>query len=260
METRDHAVSRTHDLAMVSRIRVEVRGGSMEAAERVATLLLDHARMAGVMEGVVPTTGEWSDHFFHYPQFTGKPGDGPDAWTELGLRYFGRVAFTFEPQLVRGGLPTFEFEVTELGDFRPHGREGFPGSETELIREDATQKVIVLRRVNPIAREYDGDALVGLGEAATTEEILDNIRRLVNVIDVEVGYDRTQRDGSGWRVTVTVDHGRENEVPQALSCGGATLREAALSAYGGCGQEVTHYDTREPGTASSGATSLTLKA
>lgn len=78
---------------------------------------------------------------------------------------------------------------------------------------------------------------------ASAEEILDNIRRLVNVADVEVMYDRTQRDGSGWRVNVTFEPETADAAPMTLSVGKPTLREAALDAYGGCGVEVVHYDT-----------------
>jgi hypothetical protein len=78
---------------------------------------------------------------------------------------------------------------------------------------------------------------------ASAEEILDNIRRLANVVDVEVTFDHTQRDGSGWRVNVTFEPGAKDAPPMTLSVGKPTLREAALDAYGSCGVEVVHYDT-----------------
>ena len=90
-------------IAMVSRIRVEVRGESMEAAESVAFSALDHARMAGILEGYVPTLGEYTDHHFGRPNILRKMEDGPEVWSELGLSYSGRLSFTFEPMSVLAG-------------------------------------------------------------------------------------------------------------------------------------------------------------
>lgn len=239
----------TTDLAMVSRIRVEVRGGSMEAAERVAFLMFEHAQQAGYIEGITPQRGEWTDHFFNYPQMTSK-SDSPDPWSELGMRYAGRLAFTYYPEVAGGGYAQGGFEVTRIDDYTPHGLAGHEGSEREPIRTDVTGKVIVLDRRNEV--KY-GDALglrigppidgEGGGAEASVEEILDNIRRLVNVREgsVEAFATMSAAGEHGWTVKATRDDGSE-AIGSAKS-----LRDAALDAYGQCGQEVTHYDTRRGG-------------
>lgn len=229
----------TNDLAMVSRIRVEVRGGSMEAAERTAHAVLAHAQMAGFMDGLMPQSGEYSDHHFHRPEVTKKYTEGeysPDPWGELGLPYAGRIAFTFHPAVQAAGIPDRSFEVVEVRDFRPHGLEGHPGSETELIREDVTEQVIVLKRTRPVG-EFDTGALgLTIGpepEIATTDEILDNIRRLVNVTDLAVTLSQ-----GWWQVLATLDTGSYARGKKPA------LRDAALECYGYCGQQITHYDAR----------------
>jgi hypothetical protein len=138
----------TSDLAMVSRIRVEVRGGSMEAAEKVAFLALTHAKMAGFLEGIVPESGAYTDHFFNYPQMTGKPTDPPDPWSELGLRYAGRLTFSFEPMVVRGGLKLYGYKV--IRDDRQGPEDRWPSDNGE----DVTEQVIVLPRAYEVTREH----------------------------------------------------------------------------------------------------------
>lgn len=80
---------------------------------------------------------------------------------------------------------------------------------------------------------------------ATAEEVLDNIRRLVNVEWLQV---RSAEEGGepGWEVQVRFKPGAMviDGRPQQYAYGrGRTLRWAALDAYGRCGMEVTHYDT-----------------
>lgn len=250
----DRLVDVYEDLAMVSKIRVEVRGGSMKAAERVASLFLDHARLVGLFEGIVPQSSRYTDHFFNYPQMIGKPSDPPDPWSELGMRYYGRMALSCDPEVAFGGLKQFGYEVTQVDDFAPYGLAGHPGSESEPVRTEVAEKVIVLNRVNEVTRESILSLEETPPEEADAEAILDNIRRLVNVEDVKVGYDHTQRDGSGWRVDVTFKRdedapaekhlGGEFKLPNMMaSAPGETLREAALSALGMCGVEVMHFDT-----------------
>lgn len=226
----------TTDLAMVSRIRVEVRGGSMEAAERAAFLLLDHARMAGFMEGVVPESGEYTDHFFNYPQVTGKPADAPDPWTELGMRYAGRLSFTFEPMVAFGGIKEFGYRIyadeSELPEERRSAGHG----------EEVTPQVMVLQRQRLVTREHTWEGTSNqpseVSEEATTDEVLDNIRRLVSVSALNIGNGKAPHEA--WIVAVLKTDDRYEYGH------GATLREAALDAYGKCGQEVAHYATTEP--------------
>lgn len=231
-------------IAMVSRIRVEVRGSSMESAEEVAALFLDHARMAGYIEGITPQEGAFTDHHFHYPQMTGKPGDPLDPWSELGLRYAGRMAFTFEPASQVGGIQQHGFEVVEIEDFTPHGLYGASGSETEPVRTDVTESVFVLHRCRAVTRFNERSDLIvepDLSEASA-EEILDNIGRLKNVTGVTVSL----TTGPELERIYVV---RANTVSESgksggkVECADPSLREAALQVYGECGVEVTHYDT-----------------
>lgn len=143
------------DRAMVSRIRVDVRGGTLKAAERAAFVMLEHARVAGLLEGIVPSGGEWADNYFANADMKRKPGDAPDPWSDLGLNYEGRIAFAFEPQLMIGGQTQFGFEVIEIDDYTPHGLAGHPGSEAQPIRTDVTAKTIVLHRANAIQEDAD---------------------------------------------------------------------------------------------------------
>lgn len=243
------AVMETSDLAMVSRIRVEVRGGSMEAAERVALLVLGHAQMASYLEGVSPQTGDYTDHHFEYPQMTRKMGAPPDPWSELGMHYFGRVAFTFEPAVQDGGVKQFSYVTLRQQIAEPVSGGGVGGvggwvpvdltdPEGLVGLEVVTDKTFVLDRVRPVTRDstrdlYHSDLRPELTEGeATAEEILDNIQRLVNVEKLDVS------PSQGWWSVVA-------RLASGMYASGKkpTLREAALECYGKCGVEVTHYDT-----------------
>jgi hypothetical protein len=97
------------------------------------------------------------------------------------------------------------------------------------------------------APEHMGQGWYGSGGALTVraqgpadaEMILDSIRRLRNVEEVKID---TPPLGGEWRVRVmTQEEGSKNAL--AAVGVGPTLREAALDAYGRCGQEVTYFDT-----------------
>lgn len=247
----------TSDLAMVSRIRVEVRGGSMEAAERVAFLLLDHARMAGYLEGIMTQTSEYTDHHFHRPEVMGKYPQPIDPWSELGMLYAGRVSCVFDPGVEQGGLRQYSFvtlkqEISEPGD--PGGSDGGwvpvdPSDGEQLVKLPlVTDEVMVLERRHPVTRDLPFSMMATeVEETASAEDVLDNIRRLVNVKDLKV---ETQNDPERpWAVVVEV---LDEAAPGGFRYGngfGLTLLEAALDAYGRCGEEVTHFDTTPGGTA-----------
>jgi len=152
------------EIAMVSRIRVEVRGETMQAAERAAIEALDHARMAGILEGYVPTLGEYTDHHFNMPGMTAKPDDQPEPWRELGLPYYGRLSFTFAPMAVYGGLKQYGHRV-EMADGNSPAEDGFGH--------------IVLLRQRPVTRENTWE-VSPLRDAAdeTGEAILIDIRSI----------------------------------------------------------------------------------
>lgn len=184
----------TTDLAMVSRIRVEVRGGSMEAAERVAFLLLGQVQMVGWLEGVTPQSGEYTDHHFHRPNMTMKFTDPPEPWSELGLPYAGRLVFTFEPSVMSGGIPQSGFEVTQIEDYRPHGLHGHEGSDKELLRSDVSKHVIVLDRKNKVVDQDEPVTPPTLGQ-----ERIDQFELFVTR-----DYEQVQIDGlTPLRVTVS---------------------------------------------------------
>jgi hypothetical protein len=212
------------DLAMVSRIRVEVRGGSMEAAEKVAFLVLEHARQAGYLEGVVPDGGEWSDHFFNAPNMTRKSGEGPEPWTELGMLYAGRLAFTFQPMVASGGLRQYGYTVEPGGEHAPippHGEHGF----------------IVLDRQRPVTRENSWDGLPPWQPpdgtvAETGEDVLDDIRKRPDVIEVSASMSVQRASGGVWVVGVVFD------ARPPVNGRGETLLDAALDALARCSEPL----------------------
>lgn len=201
---------------MVSRIRVDTRAASMEEAEREAIMVLDHARLAGFMEGVMPQSGRWADNHFENVSFGRTAQDDPEPWTELGLRYAGRVAFVFDPELVSGG-GLVQYGVTVL-----EGEPGVPSNGHGFF---------ALARVNPATREHQWEGSSNfLGHynvepvPESAEVILDHIRAMPHVRTLEVvpsGEDRSR-----WSITVTT-HAEHH--PRVLS--GDTLLEAAQKAY-----------------------------
>lgn len=200
-------------IAMVSRLRVEVRGETMEACEAVAFQALDHARMAGVMEGYVPTMGEYTDHFFHQPQVVRKPGEPAQPWDELGLPYAGRLAFVFEPMAAYGGLKQFGYRV-EVDD---------DPNLPPMMNEDG---YIVLSRQRPVTREHTWE-VSPLRESAdeSGESIIDDIRTIHDVLAAEASIDK-----QGANVTVWV-RGRPLGTPEVeVREEGESLREAAAAA------------------------------
>lgn len=243
---------RSYDnVGMVSRIRVETRGGSMEAAERVAFLILDHARMAGLLEGVVPESGEYTDHFFNRPIVTRKFGEGPEPWTELGLHYAGRLTFAFEPMVAQGGIKQFGHIVLNRRQAEPFDDSAEGGwervTEDDLPKlEEVTESVIVLQRQNEVTREHTWEGLSraitvpSLGEASA-EDVLDNIRRLSNVNEVKVNV-----TGGPDEESIFVVRAYDLDGNNIATGAEHDLRAAALTCYGSCGVEVTHYDTVAP--------------
>jgi hypothetical protein len=290
------------EIAMVSRIRVEVRGESMKAAEEVAFAALDQARLAGVFEGFAPTGGEYSDHFFNRPEVTRKYGDPAEPWGELGLPYYGRLSFVFEPQSVWGGLAQSGYHVEREPDAVMHPNvtdNGFIVLErkipvtrdnswegvTSILHAEETGEAIIddirtIRDVDDVVASLSRDgaavtvamdgwesvtrsgatlreaalaarkAVVEMLErgtmdnsSATTYEILDGIKRLAGVRTVSTGERRIDVAGEpeGWvhEVKVSFDDGRS-----PVDGRGKTDREAALDAYGKCGVEITHFDSR----------------
>jgi hypothetical protein len=139
---------------MISEIRVKARAASMEEAEREIGILLDHARMAGFLEGFVPQSSREKDDDNHFSIV--RRGDG---WNRLGLMYEGRVVLAFEPErIVGGGLAQYGFDVIpkpvgpdEVAVFPPHEGQGF----------------MVLDRKVPVTREHswEGSSEYGYNES-----------------------------------------------------------------------------------------------
>jgi hypothetical protein len=234
------------DLAMVSRIRVEVRGGSMEAAERAAFLLFEHAKMAGYLEGICPQSGEWTDHHFDRPEMRAKIGDAPEAWGELGLPYAGRLTFTFEPEVTGGGLKQFGYTV--LGVDRDATTIEGPNADPvvdqvaqgTLVRpagRDVTREVMVLHRSQPVTRGSVTELDLEVQANEPTKENLDRVCALALHPNVsEFGYSR-RPPGWGVDVSITFEHGTM-AMGSHQSFFGATLDEALSQAEAWVGEEV----------------------
>lgn len=205
----------TSDLAMVSRIRVEVRGGSMEAAEKVAFMLLDHARMAGYLEGVVGSSSEYTDHFFNRPAVTKKfDGGPPEPWGELGLPYAGRLSVAFEPGVVSGGIRqfgklVFERELAEPGEAEEGegGYKRFDGDTGSLA--EITAGSMVLIRERPVTRESElrpveeGLLEVDLGPAKPDEHEMRAFAIIAGDEYVsDIGFGRAA-SRQGWEITLS---------------------------------------------------------
>lgn len=156
---------------MISEIRIKARASSMEEAEREIELLLDHARMVGYLEGIVPQSS--SDLESHYG-----PVPGRDDWAVLGMPYEGRGGCKFyAEQDPLGGLKEFGFEVIEVDDFTPHGLHGVEGSEAEPVRRDVTEKVMVLHRRRPVTRDTSLGFERGDDSPPSEEEQAEHIRK-----------------------------------------------------------------------------------
>lgn len=167
---------------MISRIRVEARADSMEQAQREIEIVLEHVCQVGVLEGIVPHSSRVTDnHFSEVFQ--------PDKWTQIGqpagqmatigipdrarMRYEGRRHITFDPEITEGGLRLYGFEVTSVDDWRPHGIAGEENSTTEPVREDVTDKVMVLYRKNPVTREHTWERSSSFGTLGQDHEVGD---------------------------------------------------------------------------------------
>lgn len=197
------------EIAMVSRIRVEVRGESLKAAEEVAFQLLDHARLAGVLEGFVPTSGAYADPHFSRPGLTARFGEVPEAWNELGLPYYGRLSFVFDPMSGYGGLRQHGYTVIRARSDGPY----VPG--------ETPHGFIVLNRQRPVQREHVWEvSALRDSPGETGESILADIR---TIKDARLVKANLEEDG-GWVVSVEMD-GWENVLQT-----GDNLKEAAAKA------------------------------
>lgn len=213
---------------MISRIRVEARAASMDEAQREIELVLGHAHIAALLEGVA---GGMSGPQFTDSHFGEKYGN--DLWNQNGLRFEGRMALTFEASPdPGGGLKQYSFRVVK--DYSDQNID--PNIVPNDDGKDVSDTVFVLDRIRPVTREHSWDGLPPSANnppegTADAEAVLDNIRRLVNVRDLVV-----QPVVGGWNVSVITDSGSVDETDPVL-------REAALRAYGRCGVPVMHFDT-----------------
>jgi hypothetical protein len=146
----------------------------MAEAEREIQIVLDHARMAGFLEGVVPGSSVVTDHHFGSADVRRGIEAGPDPWSELGLTFDGRVVVSFEPELVVGGLKLWSHKVmVDYSDqiTNPLERPGDHGA-------DVTEKSIVLQRVNEVTREHSWENSSAFPPGPTAiEDIVRDIER-----------------------------------------------------------------------------------
>jgi hypothetical protein len=108
----------------------------MEAAEREVELFLNHARLAGYLEGIAPQSSSWTDN--HFERVI-----AADEWAERGMPFLGRVVVTFDPDGPHDG------GVEQLGEYEVHRLPTVAGNEPELV----TDSVIVLRRAREATRQ-----------------------------------------------------------------------------------------------------------
>lgn len=132
---------------MISSIKVTARSTSMEEAEREIEMFVNHARMAGYLEGIAPQSSRWTDNHFERVQ-------GSDGWRELGMEFLGRATITFDPDgPYDGGLREYGYRVVvdESDAGVPLGlRSGGDGEEVTATR-------IVLERQRPVTRDFEAD-------------------------------------------------------------------------------------------------------
>lgn len=208
---------------MISKITVTARAASMEEAEREIEVLMAHARMAGYLEGIVPQSVRGTDE--HFGQAPGAERH-PEAWRELGLPYEGRKSYSFEAELVRGGLKEYGFTVLQ----HPEGEQFTNDPPSLTDGEDITDRVIVLNRHYPATRdttlESPGDptGLLNVQKEPSPE----NMARVVALVAREIvqsfGF-TPQRGGWGIDISVHVPFG-EHAMGQTTGFHGATLSEA----------------------------------
>lgn len=177
---------------MISEIRVKARAASMEEAEREIEILLDHARMAGFLEGIVPSSSSVADD--HYGEVRQR-----DRWIDLDpeLRYEGRVVLGFDPERVfGGGLKQFGYVVTP---------EPVKAGDIEAFPPHADCGHMVLARQQPVTREHTWEGSSAFGYTAANWD--ENGQRLATFnrprhetrgnYDVSVwlrGVDESERD------------------------------------------------------------------
>lgn len=174
----------------------------MDAAREVMTMLLDHARMAGYLEGVVPQSSVTTDDHYGYVKTF-------DLWHELGLPYEGRIVCKFDAERTKGGLSQYGYEVK------------VDEAQDVPVPWDCGHGYVVLPRRFPVTRENPWDETVSSTfPKADAEAVLDVIRSIFGVKSVYASL-----GDDGWTVLVTL----EDPWPQT-SGAGATLLEAAESA------------------------------
>jgi hypothetical protein len=136
---------------MISRIRVEARAASMEQARREIQIVLDHARMAGWLEGVVPSSSSVTDD--HYGEvYKSDRWSGYTDASGADLRFEGRMAVSFDPEVTDGGLKQYTYEVQRHELAHHDGKTG--ERVVDPTSWDVTNDVFVLERMNPITREH----------------------------------------------------------------------------------------------------------
>lgn len=215
---------------MISRIRVEARAATMEEAKREIEVVLNHAQQAAYLEGLGGACNLTDNH---YGEVRGR-----DQWSALGLDQEGRQVIAFEPTPnPGGGVRQYGYSVLVNEEDQPEAlRSANDGSE-------CTRDVLVLLRDRPITME---SFWLHDEPEATAEEILANIRQLVNVrsLTVEMVPPASGDDTYRWLVQAEVASPGASGGWEYAKGAHESLREAALEAYGQCGQEVTVYETR----------------
>lgn len=210
---------------MISRIRVESRANSMEEARVEVQMILDHLRMVGLLEGVVPRSSRVTDESFGQNR-------SQDKWHDVGLHFEGRMVVQFDPEFQHdGGLKQFGYQVTHnlLGPDRPAD-----DSTPTLV---VTDGVIVLERQRKVTRESVLETegmFVEVGNVEDAESILSEIRAHPLVVEVKVTHVDDTPDGAIWVVRATL--------VDAPALSGVIRNSESFGIPGFRGQYVAHGD------------------
>lgn len=218
---------------MIYRVRFEGGADNADELEREFHLLAHHLGLVGFFEGVLgresfgPESVIESRPFSETTMLNGRP---------FSFRYAGRHTVGFVPAEYEyeklHPMPQPDYRVFAFanepvpihvsGSLAPSVSVSVSSAGLVLPESAVEQRdVIVLQRHRPLSPAPTDEL--------ATDELLDRLRGLPNVEEVEIGYDKTQRDGSGWRVNVVFKK-RPDEEQMALSSPGETLREAVEKA------------------------------
>lgn len=209
---------------MITRIRIDSRATSMEEAERENEIILDHMRMAGLLEGLTPRSSRIADEHFGRNR-------SQDKWHDVGLHFEGRTVIAFDPEFPSdGGLKQFGYEVIEMrrAESPEKGVAGYlPVDSNDPMSyagcDIATPHVMVLERKRPVTREgieNDWGILAEVVNVEDAEAILAEIRAHPLISEVRVTHVDGTPDGDVWVVRAKLADPLTHDSAKAIGVGG----------------------------------------